>query len=290
MEIKNLRQKWHVLKPVQTAALQEVLQMQHKAVQLVAMAGEYLVPSDEHRVLLNYSPQKKIYYSDIIEGDAQYRVGLNILDLTLEILTGDLQLVEMYDLNEKTLSEGYYFMERQLFELGIDVSSMKMQMPFNLPSGPAGMEKGFKITKIDTLNETLKYRANAIIFLEHFKEVFGDQSTDIKTWPRSFDTSVQVRILKNEGGDQRILEIGFTINDALVEVPYFYVRLKSGMALKFPEKMPLIRYGYWNIEKSHGAIFKINNVYDLKADKQPEVVAEFFNTAISILMDIEPAS
>lgn len=279
---------WQVLKPMQTSALQEVLQMQHRTVQLVAMAGEYLaMNSGKNPTCLGYSPQKKLFFSEIIEGkEGRYRVGMNVLDLTLEILTEDLELVKMYDLNEKTTSEGYSFLKKHLFELGVDVSSMEMRMPYKLPSGPVEKESGFRVTKVETLEETLKYRANALLLLEHFRDVFEGQSTEIKTCPQHFNTSIRINLQDKETPAHSFLEIGFSINDELVDVPYFYVSLKSDTPVRFPEKMPLVRYGQWDIEKRKGAFFRINNVYDLNADKQPEVVVEFYKTAISILMDI----
>ncbi len=231
---------WQVLKPVQTLALHEVLQMQHRSVQFAAIAGEYLsVSAGKSSSALGFSLPKKLYFSEIIEGEGRYRVGVNVLDLTLLILTEHLDVIKMYDLNGKTTSEGYSFMGRQLFELGVDVSSMKMHMPYKLPLGPVEKEIGFRITKIETRKEVLKYRANAILLLEHFKEVLGDQSSEIKTWPQHFNTSVQINLQNKEIPEHTYMEIGFSINDNLVDDPYFYVSLKSSVPIRYPEKMPL---------------------------------------------------
>jgi hypothetical protein len=287
MELTDIRQKWEALNHVKSTSIRDVMKAQHEAAQLVAVAGKFLSPPGDKTSpgWLHYSTNHKLIYSDIIKGDGNYRVGLHMRDFTIEILTEELELISMFDLIGHTNTEGFNFIEKQLLDRGVDVSPMKLKLDYNLPSGPAAKERSYKLENVEAIKESLKYRNNIILLLNHLRKKYPD-STDIRISPYHFDTAILLP--QEKEGDHIISAIaaGLAIHDEMVDVPYFYVNYRSEKPVYFPAKMPLIRYGQWSLDEWKGAFFKITNIYDLSPEKQPEAVLRFFESIIRIIKDL----
>jgi hypothetical protein len=145
-------------------------------------------------------------------------------------------------------------------------------------------ERTFSVSYFETIEETLKYRHNTIILLKFYSNEY-DTATPIRTWPNHFDTAMLIPLETHEGKISSSLGLRFSINDEMLDVPYFYVNLHTNKEIDFPSKPPLLKYGQWSTENWNGAYFKIDNINELPDEKQAEVILEFFDSVIHILLN-----
>jgi hypothetical protein len=191
----------------------------------------------------------------------------------------------MFDLHGHTTTEAYNFLEKGLSDCGVEISSLKLSLHWSIPSGPVEKERTFSVSYIETIEETIKYRHNIRLLLKYYSNEY-DTATSIRTWPNHFNTALLIPLETNEGKITSSLGLGFSINDEMLDVPYFYVNLHTDKDIYFPSKLPLLKYGQWSAENWNGAYFKISNIYELPIEKQAEVLLEFFDSVIHILLNI----
>ena len=178
------------LKPVLLNGLREVLSTQHYAAQLLAVTGKHVIPSrkDESNTTMEFSVSRKMLIGEKIPAEKPVRVGLNIKDLTLYILSSRLEELQIGDLNGHTTTEGFNFIKKHLADYGVNISDLDLSIDYNLCTGPVDIEKSFVVEYPDIAEETVKYRANAKFLLQFFNRVFKHTS-EIRIWPKNFCTS-----------------------------------------------------------------------------------------------------
>ena len=281
MDIKNLSNKWMPLKPVLLKGLREVLTNQHLAAQLIASTGKHMIPEakDNSNAAMEFSASRKMLISEKIPAEKPVRVGLNILDLTLYILSSRLEVLQVSDLSGHTTSEGFNFIKKHLANYGANVSSLELTMDYTLPTGPVDKEKYFRVEYPDIAEETVKYRANAKFLLKFFNRVF-EKTSDIRVWPKNFCTSSLIY----SSDEKHAVEYGFSPQNELLDEPHFYVLLHAGDGFKYPEELPVLRGGgRWDKENDQwkGAYLRISDVWENHNPvTQFEVTSEFFASGI----------
>ncbi len=231
MDIQKLTERWMSLSPALPKGLREVLINQHNAIQLIAVAAAHTIPprKDNSHMAMEFSASRKMLISDKIPSDKPVRLGLNIKDFTIYILSSRLEVLQMGDLNGHTTTEGFNFFKKHLGDYGVDISNLDLKLSYDLPDGPLGKEHDFAVEYPDAAEETVKYRANAKFLLQFFNRVFKNTS-EILVWPQNFCTSSLI-FTKNPdpaGNVTNTVEYGFSPQNSFVDEPHFYVRINAG--------------------------------------------------------------
>ncbi len=286
MDIQKLSEKWMPLEPVLLSGLRQVLSTQHYAAQLIAVTGEHLIPprKDHSHTAMEFSVSRKMLISDKIPAEKPLRVGLNIKDLTIYILSTRMDVLQMGDLTGHTTTEGYNFFKKHLGAYGVDVSQFDLILETELSTGPVKKEHSFAVEYPNIGEETVKYRANAKFLLQFFNRVFKHTS-EIRIWPGNFCTSSRIfGAFDSDNVPHHAVEFGFSPQNRIIDEPHFYVNLSMDDDFTYPDPMPELRAaGHWHEGQWRGAYLPVAEIW---AHSDPGTqfthTSEFLASAIEI--------
>ncbi|HYW95492.1 MAG TPA: hypothetical protein VE870_07900 [Bacteroidales bacterium] len=284
MDIQILSKKWMPLKPVLLKGVREVLSNQHFAIQLLAVTGKHMIPpaKNEENTTMEFSASRKMMITDKIPTEKPVRIGLNVVDFTLYILSSRLEELQMGDLANHTTTEGFNFIKKHLADYGANVSAFDLSIDYNLSTGPVDKEKSFSVEYPSIAEETVKYRANAKFLLQFFNRVFKHTS-DIRVWPHNFCTSSQIfnPVTTKENSD-RSVEYGFSPQNDTVDEPHFYIKIHVDKNFSYPDPLPDLRGGgRWKESDWKGAYLRISDIWvHDKPENQFNITSEFFSSGL----------
>ncbi len=284
MDIQNLSEKWMPLKEMQLKGLREVLNMQHFAAQLIAVIGEHLIPErkDSSHTAMEFSVSRKMLIGEKIPADKPIRVGLNIIDLSLNILSSRLEVLQTGALNGHTTTEGFNFFKKHLGSYGVDISGLDLTLDYQLSTGPVKKEQSFEVGYPDAAEETVKYRANAKFLLQFFNRVFKHTS-EIHIWPLDFCTSSVIYSgFDDKNHPHHVVSFGFSPQNDTINEPHYYVGHNADHDIIYPDPMPVLKGGgHWNRGEWKGAYLSVSDIWaHSNAATQFNMTSEFFASAI----------
>ena len=207
---------------------------------------------------------------------------MDALKMNLLILNKGQQILDRHPLEKTTREEIFEWMKENLASRGVDVSSLKDVLHYEIPpldveeEHPYGAETGL-------LQEWAKYRSDSNLVLSSFAGRFSTAST-IRVWPHHFDTGTYIP-LEFDADKETIKSIGlgFAIADTYCNEPYFYINnwQKEGPlnAAALPE---LEGNGTWNEKDWVGAVLPLSAITLKPTSEEQQVqVVSFFTSGIN---------
>jgi hypothetical protein len=281
----NKQNNWGLLSHEFDNNLKNVLLQQHLAAQFIALTGRYLIPKkpDGSNINMQYISEKEMllgnYHPD------GWAVGIQLRNLAVLILDKNDYSKAEIRLEGKTLDEAFNEFKEALQSLGIDVSGLKTEQPYDLPTNGLREGKFFNPGELAT-SENIRYRHNARLIINELAKRFNDVEP-VRIWPHHFDTGTFATIVRNEkGASSKTIGLGWAIPDSMVLEPYFYLSFWSENSLNTenePEKLPA---GKWMMPGWNGAVLGISEIIkEPYAERQYNLVKGFFEVGIEILLE-----
>jgi len=266
--------------------IHQTLQQQHHAAQFIAMVGHHLIPqqADDSNTNMEYIPDGNLLLGNSLPNGM--RVALQLTELKLLILDKGNKPKKVIQLDGKTKKQVFVEIAQNLADVGIDVTNLKNELHYEIPSHPLDDGATFSIKDKNSFVENAFYRHNAKIVLNEIAGVFG-QEEPIRIWPHHFDTGAFYVISKNQKGEaSQTIGIGFAIPDTMIDEPYYYLSFWSENPVEGLDKLPTLDAGSWMMPDWNGAVLKHSEILKAdSADSQHELVKTFYQSGIKSLLD-----
>jgi len=223
----------------------------HYAAQLLAAAGETLLPADSHFHFSSavFDPETQALVGAILPSGAHLR--LEIPTLTLEVHGAD-GSTAAHSLIGGTMAAGAAWLEEQL--------GATLQFPsWELPAGEVRDFGTFRADPAGHAQIAGWYDAAHRTF-EAFQPPEGERS-DTRVWPHHFDIAVLVTLQDdpNDPEASRTTGMGMTPGDGGIAEPYLYV---TPWPYPATWTTPALPAGRWNTEGWYGAVLAGEEVVD----------------------------
>ena len=267
-----------------TSELNEALLQQHHAAQFIALAGHYLIlqQPDDSNTNMHFIVDEELLVGNSLSGDLY--IALHLPTLKLSILNGANTCLKEIILEGNTRNKVFDELKAGLENLGIDVSALRNELHYELPSHPLDQGDAFSITESSFFLENSLYRHNAQIIISTLAARF-EQSAPVRIWPHHFDTGTFVPLAYNEKGDlAQSIGMGWAMPDSMVSEPYYYLSYWSEETdLNFKE-LPKPDAGQWILTGWKGGVLNHSDILKCNtAEEQHKQVSTFFNSGIEII-------
>lgn len=278
--------KWELLSMTFENELDIVLQQQHHAAQFIALVGRYLIPkkTDGSNINMQYVPEKEMLLGNQHPGG--WVVGVQLKDLTVQILDNKLEMLIDIPLKGKTFENCFQELKSNLEKLGVGVSDLLTKQPYELPTDSMKDGKYFSIRNKSAVRENLLYRHNAGLIINELAACFEDVQP-VRIWPHHFDTGTFITLARNGKGDAtKTIGLGWAIPDSMVAEPYFYLSFWSESKLEITDEFKTLPAGEWMMPTWNGAVLKTSEISTKHtANEQYGLVKSFFESGLEILIE-----
>jgi len=276
---------WQLLSIPFHQELNNVLQQQYLAAQFIALAGRFLIPQkpDGSNINMQFLPEKEMLMGNL--HPAGWAVGVQLKKLKVQILDKNLNVQAEIPLEGKTFDEAFHEFKTKLKNSGIDISGLKTEQPYELPTGGLKEGKFFNAGEQET-TENIRYRHNARLIINELATRFTDVEP-VRIWPHHFDTGTFATIARNEKGDAtKTIGLGWAIPDNMVAEPYFYLSFWSEDPVNTGENPIYLPAGKWMMPDWNGAVLGVSEIIQKEtAEEQYLLVNSFFETGIENLLE-----
>lgn len=264
--------------------LKDALQQQHHAAQFIALVGRHIIPQqpDDSNTNMEFIADNELLVGNALPNGI--KVALHLSDMKLNILDKENKVKKIIGLNGKTKQKVFGELSQSLADLGVDVTSLKNELHYEIPEHSLETGSVFSIKNKSDFIENSKYRHNAKMVFNEIGKLFEHQEL-IRIWPHHFDTGAFYTVSKNEKGEAtQTIGIGMAIPDSMVEEPYFYLSFWSEKPFKSIENITALHAGKWMMPEWNGAILRHSEILEAgSADNQYELVLNFFTNGIEKL-------
>lgn len=278
------KQTWKPISAVFNKGLNDALQQQHQATQLIAMVGRHLLAqqADDSNTNMQYYPEQKMMVGNELEKGL--RVALDIESMYLKIIDKDFQIKKQFALEGKSKKMAIEKLRNMLWDLNVDVSNFKDELHYEISKHDLDNEGVFSINYEDDFIENAIYRNNAEIILNEISKKHQLKEA-IKVWPHHFDTGSFIPVSNNKKGElSQSIGLGFAIPDSMVKEPYYYLSFWSEKAIKELKKPEALTVGKWMNPNWNGAVLKLSDIMKAKSAKvQQQIVKDFYESGFKIL-------
>jgi len=267
-------------------ALHEALQQQHHAAQFIALAGRHLIPRlpDDSNTSMKYIPEREMLVGNRLPGGI--RIALHLPGLVLQLLDDHFDVKKKLPLEGKSKSRVFEEVKQMLGDSGLDVSSLKNELHYEIPSHPLEDGSPFTVQDAGSFSENSLYRQNAEIILNDIVAAH-DHTPPVRVWPHHFDTGMLIPLAFNEENKvSKSIGLGWAIPDSMVKEPYYYLNIWSEKPVNGFNNLSSLPAGEWMNPDWNGAVLKHSELLDRTGpEQQYELVQLFFNSGIDILME-----
>ena len=249
----------------------------HHAAQWLARTARAHIParSDDRHTNLGWDDHFKGFFTHLLPDGA--RLGLRIIDLTLEFFDPSGAVKETFALDGRRDAEVREWLGRNVQAHGLDAARLDAPLPYALPPLPSG-DVYAAAALAQPLGALATWYANANAELgEVCRHVarYGLSAPPVRCWPHHFDLDTLITVAPG-----RTTGVGFEPGDDYYDEPYFYVSRYPAPDVSRLPSLPL--RGHWHTHDFVGAIALARNVIAV-GDQQGEIET-FLSTAIDILV------
>lgn len=262
----------------------QALLQQHHAVQLIAIAGKYLIDekADDSHTNMTFISQPPLFKGNKFKNEMC--LALDADQFSLQLLDDSGEVLNQFSLVGKTQEEAFVRMRQILSDAGLGIRSLQNKLHYTIPDHPIQYGAVFQVENQLSLMQNNIYRHNAEIVLV---EVFNDFELDaeINVWPHHFDTGAFLPL--EFDGEKNLLKyigLGFAIPDTMVSEPYFYLSFWSKNNIEELKNPPSLNRGKWMNPNWDGAVLTVSEIAKEQfSDQQFQIVNEFYHAGLNIL-------
>jgi|GEM_PF-755936 hypothetical protein len=283
--IQKTSNNWQLLSIPFNQDLENELLQQHLAAQFIALTGRYLIPKkpDGSNINMQYIPEKEMLLGNA--HPAGWTIGVKLRNQTVQILDENNISKPEISIEGKTFQEAFQEFKSVLQNQEIDVSQLKTEQPYELPTGGLKEGKYFALASDDAVSENIRYRHNSRLIINELAARFSDVEP-VRIWPHHFDTGTFATIGRNEkNAAVKTIGLGLAIPDSMVPEPYFYLSFWSENPLDIEPNLVKLPAGKWMMPNWNGAVLGTSEIIkEQSAVNQYNLVKDFFETGIEILL------
>lgn len=276
---------WKNLAAVPPSSLGEATHQLHRAVQLLAGAGQSFAepaPDDSHRAT-TWDPARRAFVSAPFAGGYPFRVALRPADLTLQLLDRTDGALGSLPLAGRTVAEGVEWLQAGLANyMGAlpDISLPDWEMPAHPIGSGAAFAKGME-AELGALSAL--YDASAGL-LGALAEAHPGASP-VRCWPHHFDIATLVTVEAGEDAEgSKSVGVGMAPMGGGLDVWYWYV---SPWPYPEPATLPALDGpGEWHTEGWVGAVLTADRVVQADDEFRAAVVTKFVDVAVATATEL----
>jgi hypothetical protein len=277
MHTDQLAKKWRRLDPIPFEEIGRARQMAHQAVQFIASAAISYLPKkqDDSHTNCEWSRNLKALVGNLLGGENNIRLGLNISKMQLLLLKENWNIIEKFELANKNKTDVMDWLRENLENFNLDFNSYSLKRHYKIPDNSVLQGGQFVIENSLAFSELSDYFTNAdLILREYIHEL--NNATPLRCWPHHFDIATLLNLGKQE---LQSIGIGLSPGDPGNPEPYFYVTMwpyPDAEKVKFPD----LAAGVWNFKVWTGAALLASEILKLEDEKeQCEQVVSFIYSA-----------
>jgi hypothetical protein len=206
-----------------------------------------------------------------------YRVALDPIALTLEFVTDRDQVISVFALSDRTLTEAFDWMKAIVNGLGgvADLITPISYPPNDFPD--SDLARGATFQLLNLTSDLAEYYASADRILQNIVQQ-ETMASDVRIWPHHFDIATLISISDEINGQEKSVGIGLSSGDGSYNEPYWYVT-----PYPYPKdhsNLPILDGdGIWHTEGWVGAILTASQFGEPNASV--DRVNAFVNSAIA---------
>ncbi len=290
MIIDYLYNNWQPLGNKKVDKLTETAIIQHKAIQLIALAGKYLISQepDDGNISLQWIPKQNFFVGKLIQANPVICFGLDIINFDLVLFNEGIDALSVFNLINRTESEAFEWMKSQLSKFGLDKKSLGNKMNYSIKAFENKENIIYKPPEYKSTIEWAKLRTNANMLLEFISEDF-EFASEIRIWPHHFDSQVFIPLnFNNRKEITKSIRIGLSITDNIINEPYFYVdHFCKKKEMNYSKLIDFSDAGKWYINGWKGAALKYTEIIKKdNIDEQVTACTVFFKEAIDSILNM----
>ena len=284
MIIDYLYENWQLLDNKKIKELYNTINIQHKAIQLIALTGKYLIPQelDDGNTSLQWIPKRNLFVGKLIQANPVICFGLDVINFDLVLFNEGIDALSVFNLQNRSREEAFEWMKNQIGKFELDKNQLGNKMHYSIESNESSREKFFNPPDYSSTLEWCKYRTNANNILEFISEDY-EFASEIRVWPHNFDTGVYVPLTFNDKGEIiKSIRIGLAIPDHLINEPYYYVNhFNNKDKLDYKHLRNFSFAGNWITNGWKGAVLRSTEIISQKTiEEQVNISITFFKEAI----------
>lgn len=242
-----------------TAQYHKADQKLHYLSQILAKVNRSFIEKkeDDSHTNLAYDPwNQRILGRTIQKNDDQYRLNLNLVDLSFEMLDQTQNSLWLVGSAGKSIQEVEEQVDHGIKDLGLAQEDWRAPMHYEIPDYGLGKHPIEPLSEVERTHWTY-YRALANYSCLNLQKSLATQ-LEIRIWPHHFDTATLIKI-----NEKLSIGYGLAMKDEMVGEAYFYL---SGYPEGFNFNYANFKQGedwQWKSSEWKGAILPI----DLLADE-----------------------
>lgn len=270
---------WRRYGAVDVGAIADARLVLHHAAQLAAAPGRSLleVRPDDSQTALAWSVDLQALVGETVPGRTPWRAALRPGDLTLLVVTSDLEGAEAFLLAGRSLDEAFGWLGEQASERGADASRLSREGPYDMPGHPVADGAAMPSPPSPDHAELARHFANSDR-LFHGLVARHEGASPVLCWPHHFDIGASIRLDLAAGDDSPVIGIGMSPGDDGLAEPYYYVNAWPRPG-ELPDPLPVLPDGArWNTGGWLGALLPTRELVAIHSAEGQEAGARGFLT------------
>jgi hypothetical protein len=255
----------------------------HYAIQpLAATAAALCEKKEDSSHLALYWDDNLGFKTQVITSIQSCRIVLDPITLTLEIV-GDLnQVISIFALSDRTLSEGFDWIKTVIKGLGgaAELITSISYPPDDFPDSDLARSATFN--RQSPTSSLADYYASANQVLQALTQS-EPLASPVRIWPHHFDIATLISIPSEINGEEKTIGVGLSPGDSSYDEPYWYVT-----PYPYPENrenLPILDgNGFWHTSGWVGAVLIASQFGEPNASI--DQIKTFVNSAIAACKDL----
>jgi hypothetical protein len=211
-----------------------------------------------------------------------YRIALDPVTLTLEVIGDSDRVISVFALGDRTLSEAFDWIKTVIKGLG---GAAELITPISYPPDDfpdSDLARSATFSRQSPTSSLADYYASANQVLQALTQSEPLAST-VRIWPHHFDIATLISIPSEINGEEKTIGVGLSPGDSSYDEPYWYVT-----PYPYPENrenLPILAgNGFWHTSGWVGAVLTASQFGEPNASI--DRIKTFVNSAIAACKDL----
>jgi len=284
MTLSLMQNAWKKLNRPESDLIDSRLQLHWAAQVLASVGAAHVKPraDDSHRNM-EWIADGSFFLGSLAGSGVRFRVALHPAKLELRLLDKNKSRVASFNLNGRTLDDGYRWAENAISSFSATEVVKLLRPEYDLP--PHGVSEGAKFSPVPEDLEALSdWYADSDMVLRNVA-ASADDFSSVRCWPHHFDIGGLLVLTSTEDSQPtRTVGIGMTPGDSSYSEPYWYVT-----PWPYPKAgdLPDLAIGHWHREGWTGAVLLASEIEEVHDPlDQANLVSTFVQKALAAATEV----
>lgn len=261
------------------------IQTLHHTAQFLAMASNSYLPKqpDDSQNNFKWNSETNCFEGRWVDNPT-LRILLDVQNF--ELVVDKFIVREIIPLDGWTTEQVLSNLIIELKMAGLDPTVLKPINQYTIEYNSPGTGNPLRKPTWENLAEWAHYLSNAQLVLEEIKTQF-EWASEVRVWPHHFDMGLYIPISKDaQGRDLQSIGLGLAMPDVYSTEPYFYINHRSKKTIIYPEHLPAVRSGYWNMKDWKGLILPASAILLKDLENQENFVRTFLEKGMATTLSL----